>query len=332
MKKFSLVLTLALLTYGAMWAQRSISGTIIDQEGLPLIGASVLVKGTTSGTVSDIDGKYTVEVPEGATTLIFSYTGFSTSELEITSADILDVTLQEGVTLNEAVVTALGISREKKALGYSVQDVKGDDLQVARDPNAINALSGKVAGLQIISSSGNVGSSSRVIIRGASSITGNSEPLFVLNGIPLDNTGFNGNSQYGGVDYGSPVSDINPEDIESITVLKGPNAAALYGSRAANGVILINTKTGKNSKSRLGVSYSGNVGFANLCASQTIKTYTDKELEVSLNLSMAPILLLVISMMEWMKVGVPLLMFPLMKMMVLIMTETARWMNRVKVH
>jgi TonB-dependent SusC/RagA subfamily outer membrane receptor len=263
MKKLFLFITVLIFAMGSAFAQRTITGTITDDTGEALIGANILVKGTSVGAVTDLDGNYTLQVPEGSNMIIVSYTGYETQELELGASNVLDITMSEGILLTEAVVTALGISREKKSLGYSVQDVKGEELIVARDPNAINALSGRVAGLQIISSSGNVGSSNRVIIRGNSSISGNNEPLYVINGIPMDNGSYSGNAQYGGVDYGNAMSDLNPDDIESISVLKGPNAAALYGSRAANGVILVTTKSGKGTTKGIGVSYSGTIGFSN---------------------------------------------------------------------
>lgn len=282
MKKLSLILMVLIFAMGSVLAQRTVTGTVTDDTGDALIGANVLVKGTSVGAVTDLDGNYTVEVPEGSNTLVVSYTGYETQEIELGASNVLDVTMSEGVLLTEAVVTALGISREKKALGYSVQDVKGEELNVARDANAINALSGKVAGLQIIASSGNVGASNRVIIRGNSSISGSNQPLYVINGVPMDNGSYSGNKfqpasrenqRYGGVDYGNAMQDLNPDDIESISVLKGPNAAALYGSRAANGVILITTKNGKGMKKGIGVSYSGNIGFS---TPFRLPTYQDK--------------------------------------------------------
>jgi len=263
MKKLLTLPIVLLVAVSTMLAQRTITGTVSDAAGDPLPGVNVVVKGTDVGTATDGTGMYSIRVAEENAALIFSYIGYSSQEVALGASNVVDVTLTEGVLLQEGVVvTALGISRERKKLGYAVQELDGGELEIARDPSALNALSGKVAGLQIISSSGNVGSSSRVVIRGNASITGNSQPLFVINGVPISNTTFNSNGQYGGADYGSPIADINPDDIESISVLKGPNAAALYGARATNGVILVTTKSGKGAKKGVSVSYSGNIGFS----------------------------------------------------------------------
>ncbi|MFK7907627.1 MAG: SusC/RagA family TonB-linked outer membrane protein, partial [Chitinophagales bacterium] len=257
------ILILALCVQLQVFAQgRTLTGTISDDSG-SLPGVSVVVTGTTTGTVTDIDGKFSLEVPADAKTLTVSYVGFENQTLDIGSQTSFNINMKAGVELDEFVVTALNISREKKALGYSVQQVGGDDLTEARDANVLNALSGKVSGVQITSASGSVGSSSRIVIRGTSSIRGDSQPLFVINGVPIDNGTNHTDDGYGSVDYGNAASDINPEDIESITVLKGPNASALYGSRATNGVILITTKNGKGAKKGWSVDYSGNVAFAN---------------------------------------------------------------------
>lgn len=267
MRRLYLLLAMVFALFGAAQAQRTVTGTVTDDAGDPLVGCSVLAKGTSAGTVTDIDGRYKLAVPAGASTLVFSYTGYQVQEIALGSGNEVNVTLSEGVTLSEAVVTALGITREQKSLGYAVQKVEGDQLVQSRDPNLVNALSGKVAGVNVVSSSGNVGSSSRVVIRGNTSILGENGPLFVINGIPVDNTSSNWNSgagtQFGGADFGNTIADINPDDIENISVLKGPNAAALYGSRGANGVILITTKSGKGRKKGIGVDFTSDVGFSN---------------------------------------------------------------------
>ncbi len=263
MKRLITTLTLVIAVVGLAFSQRAVMGVVSGDDGDPLIGASVAVKGASVGTRTDINGKYTISVPAGSDVLVISYTGYTSQEITLGTSNAVDVVLVSGVQLNEAVVTALGISREKKSLGYAVQQIDGDQLVAARDANVVNSLSGKIAGVNVVSSSGNVGASSRIVIRGNSSITGENQPLFVVNGIPTDNSNRgNGNSQSGGVDFGNAIQDINPDDIESVTVLKGPNAAALYGSRGANGVILITTKTGKKAAKGLGVSYSGDIGFA----------------------------------------------------------------------
>ncbi len=263
MKRLITTLTLVIAVVGLAFAQRAVMGLVSGDDGDPLIGASVAVKGASVGTRTDVNGKYTLNVPAGSDVLVISYTGYTSQEITLGTSNAVDVVLTSGVQLSEAVVTALGISRDKKSLGYAVQQIDGDQLVAARDANIVNSLSGKIAGVNVVSSSGNVGSSARIVIRGNSSITGENQPLFVVNGIPMDNSNRgNGNTQSGGVDFGNAIQDINPDDIESVTVLKGPNAAALYGSRGANGVILIQTKTGKNAAKGLGVSYSGDVGFA----------------------------------------------------------------------
>lgn len=247
-------------------ANKTITGTVYDaatNEPLPLV--TVAVKGTTIGMVTDIDGKYNISVPDDATVLTFSFVGYQTLEEQIGTRTTIDVQMTELVTsLEEVVVTALGVERETKALGYSVQEVQGDDLVEARETNMVNSLSGKVAGVQVTGSGTTIGGSSRVIIRGESSLNINAnQPLFVVDGIPISN-GNAGASGSGNleVDYGNSAGEVNPDDIASVSVLKGPAAAALYGSRAANGAILITTKSGKGKKG-IGVSVNSNVTFDN---------------------------------------------------------------------
>lgn len=238
------------------------TGIVKDKTGEAIIGASVLVKGTTNGTITGLDGDFKLsDVPNGATIQI-SYIGYTTQEIKFTGAPI-DVTLIEDTqALEEVVVTALGIKREKKALGYSMSEVKGESLTQTRDANVANALSGKVAGLQIKQNGTGVGGSSRIIIRGNNSIGGNNQPLVVVDGVPIDNFS-GGTDDYWGnekLDKGSGISDISPDDIESMSVLKGPAAAALYGSRAGNGVIMITTKKGSQGRG-VGISYNTNLTF-----------------------------------------------------------------------
>lgn len=238
-----------------------ITGTVTSAEdGMPIPGASVQVKGTTIGVATDADGNYVLSVPQAATTLTYSFLGFKTQEVAIAGRTVINVALESDmVALDEVVVTALGISRERKSLGYAVQDVKGDELAMAKEVNIVNSLSGKVAGVQITNSSGAVGSSSRIVIRGNSSF-GNNQPLWVVDGIPVSNAATEV-SQWGGQDFGNAAMDIDPENIESISVLKGANAAALYGSRAANGVVLVTTKTGGIAKQGIGVSINTGITF-----------------------------------------------------------------------
>ncbi len=249
-------LFLLMLVSVALSAQKSISGTVTSTSGETLIGVTVQEKGTANGALSDIDGKYQLTVAEGAT-VIFSYTGFAPYELTIGSESTYDITLKEGVNLDEVVVTALGISRDKKSLTYASQEVSGDELTEVKDVNAINALTGKTAGIQINRSGSGVGGSTRIVLRGNKSLT-NNEPLIVIDGVPMNNgrQGDQANLFGGGIDSGDGISNINPDDVESMTVLKGASAAALYGSQAANGVILITTKKGKAGRAKVNFSSS----------------------------------------------------------------------------
>ncbi|WP_192350868.1 SusC/RagA family TonB-linked outer membrane protein [Algoriphagus sp. Y33] len=243
--------------------QTNVEGKVIDATNEPLPGATVLVKGTNRGTVTGIDGNYVIQASVGEI-LIFSFVGFESIEQEVGNSTTINVTLTEGLALNEVVVTALGVERETKALGYAVQAVEGDRFTEARETNVINSLSGRVAGVQVTNSSSGIGGSSRVTIRGESSLNINgNQPLFVVNGVPISNNivGSSGSSNQE-VDYGNAAGEINPDDIESMTVLKGPAAAALYGSRAANGAILITTKSGKGKKG-LGITINSNTTFDN---------------------------------------------------------------------
>jgi len=264
MKKVTVLLALLLLA-SSTWLQaqtRQITGTVTSSEdGMPLPGVSVAVKGTTVGGITDPDGKYTLKsVPADAQFLEFHFVGFETKEVDIAGKSVVDVVMiPASIGLDEVVVTALGISREKKALGYAVQDVKGDELAKAKETNIVNSLTGKVAGVQITNSSGAVGSSSRVIIRGNSSF-GNNQPLWIVDGVPISNAATDV-SQWGDADFGNAAMDLDPANIESISVLKGANAAALYGSRAANGVILVTTKQAKSGKKGIGISVTSSVAF-----------------------------------------------------------------------
>lgn len=262
--KFSGILTLLLAFFVQLtFAQeKTISGTVSDESGLPLPGVNIIVKGTTNGTQTDFDGKYSIKANTGDI-LSFTYLGLKSQEVKVGTSSTLNVTMMEdAAVLDEVVVTALGIKREEKALGYSVQSIKGEGLTEARESNISNAISGKVAGVQVTGTSGSVGASSRIVLRGNSSITGNNEPLYVVDGVPVDNRSFGNAGSGGGVDLPNGAADINPDDIESITVLKGPNAAALYGLRAGNGVIVITTKRGSGSK-KFSVSVNTNMTFSN---------------------------------------------------------------------
>jgi TonB-linked SusC/RagA family outer membrane protein len=244
----SLLVCMLLFGFYALYGQNiQIKGTVTSAEdGSTLPGVTVSAKGTNIGVLTDADGRYTISVPSGTENLEFKFMGLIDQSVAIAGMQIVDVVMElETYKLDEIVVTALGISREKKSLSYSVQDVSGDEFAKAKEKNLINSLAGKVAGVDITNSSGSVGSSSRITLRGASSITGSNEPLFVVDGIPIDNTNYGNASSVGGFDLPGGIADINSNDIQNVSVLKGPNAAALYGLRAANGVIVITTKRGK---------------------------------------------------------------------------------------
>ena len=230
----------------------TITGKVTDAStGLPLPFVTVTVKNTTLGQVTDVNGDYSLMVPDGAEALIFSFVGYLNVEELIGNRTVINVAMRESIaSLDEIVVTALGVEREQKALGYAVQEVQGDELTEARETNVVNSLAGRVAGVQVVGGSSGVGSTSLITIRGESSlIPGQNSPLFVVDGIPISNrTTSNRTEGNLETDYGNGAQDINPDDIESISVLKGPNATALYGSRGANGVILITTKSGKGSE------------------------------------------------------------------------------------
>lgn len=250
-------LLLLLFLAGTGFAQDlNIKGKVQSADGY-LPGASILIKGTSRGSTTDANGDFTLTSPANAT-LVVSFIGYKTLEIPVGSKTVFDIMLENDATqFNEIVVTALGIAREKKALGYAVQEVSGKTLTQARETNLVNSLSGRLAGVQITNSNGAPGSSSRMIIRGASSIGSNNQPLFVVDGVPVDNSNFGSGT---GIDYGNAAASINPDDVESINVLKGPSAAALYGSRGANGVVLITTKSGKGTKG-IGVSVNSNTAF-----------------------------------------------------------------------
>ena len=233
-----------------------IKGTVADADG-PLIGATVKVAGTNNGTVTDFNGNFSIQCKPG-TTLEISYVGYKT--ITAKAKDGMTVTMEaDGKVLNEVVVTALGVKRDRKALGYGLSEVKGEELTKAKETNVINSLSGKVAGLVVQNTAGGASGSTRVLLRGNTEMTGNNQPLYVVDGVPLDNTNFGSAGTEGGYDLGDGISAINPDDIETMTVLKGPAASALYGSRASHGVILITTK--KADKDKLSVEYNGSFTF-----------------------------------------------------------------------
>jgi len=265
-KLFSFLSLLTLfLCQGAMAQQTTVTGTVTDETGMPLPAVNIVEKGTSNGTSSDFDGNFSIQVASSAT-LVVSSLGYTATEVAVENRSRINITLAEdSQMLDEVVVTALGIKRERKALGYSVQEIKGGDLLEARETNLVNAMSGKVSGLQVIRGSNGPASSSKIVLRGNNSLTGDNQPLIVVDGVPMDNfTGGDNESFFNpSADLGNGLGDVNPEDIESMTVLKGASAAALYGSRAGNGVILITTKTGTNRKG-LGITFSTSTGFQNI--------------------------------------------------------------------
>jgi len=270
MRKLTFLLTcLFLVGVGLVNAQsKSISGKVVSAEdGQPIIGATVKVKGTTVGTITNVDGEFKISLQGDAKNVVVSYVG-------MTSADVL---AQNGMTIklqsdskmiDEVVVTALGISKQKKSLGYAVQDVKGDAINNAQTGNVLSAMTGKMAGVNITSSAGVAGAASFITIRGQNSITGNNQPLFVVDGIPIDNSmDYSGNPDDGvnnltnGVNYSNRAIDINPDDVETVSVLKGGAATALYGMKAGNGVVLITTKKGSNTGGKTNVSFSTSIAI-----------------------------------------------------------------------
>ncbi|NNF34208.1 MAG: SusC/RagA family TonB-linked outer membrane protein [Saprospiraceae bacterium] len=245
MKKLSLLLFMLLFVVGFTVAQRTVSGTVTDNSGIPLIGANVTAKGTTTGTITDIDGNYSLTVPDGTTTLVFSYTGYNTREVSLGESNTVNVELAEGVELSEVVVTGLGIKKEKKALGYGVSTIGAESLVARPEADVARILRGKATGVDITQTSGMAGSGTNVIIRGYSSITGSNQPLFVVDGVPFNSdTNTDRNFTQGGATASSRFLDLDPNNIAEISILKGLSATVLYGEAGRNGVILITTKNG----------------------------------------------------------------------------------------
>ena len=266
MRRLALIASLILFVgLNAVFAQTTtITGKVTDSEsGEAIPGVSVVVRGTTIGTVTNVDGNYSLSVPDDATNLLFSFVGMKTKDVVIGGRTTINVVMEsEAIGVDEVIVTALGISKEKKALGYAVTDVGADELEKAAESNVIQSLAGKVAGVQVVASAGTPGASSKIVIRGASTFSGNTQPLIVVDGIPINNEtvqttagDYPFNQNLSGVNNSNRALDINPDDIASVTVLKGPAAAALYGTRAGNGVIIYTTKKGSARKG-LGVNVS----------------------------------------------------------------------------
>lgn len=263
MKNLLLLICLVLLAaLGPVVQAQTVTGRVTDQkDGMSLPGVSVLLKGTSTGTATDVDGNYSINIPGPETVLVFSYLGFQTVEHVVGNRSTINVVLEESASeLTEVVVTALGIERDVRALQYSVTTVGGEEFTDARENNIANQLAGRVAGVNVTNVASGPAGSSRVIIRGNTSLQGNNQPLYVVDGIPMDNTNFGQAGVWGGSDGGDGMTSVNPDDIESMTVLKGASAAALYGARAANGVILITTKRGTSRKG-IGVEFNTNTVF-----------------------------------------------------------------------
>ncbi|MBL0740661.1 SusC/RagA family TonB-linked outer membrane protein [Chryseolinea lacunae] len=251
-----------LLMWGfASFAQgKLISGTVTSSDGSAMPGVNVLLKGSVNGTATDANGKYSISVTSDESVLVFSFIGHASQEVVVGSRAVVDVKMEEDVSqLGEVVVTALGIEREAKSLSYAQQTVSGSTLTEARDINILNSLSGRAAGVDIKKSSSGPGGSTKIVLRGNKSMSGDSQPLFVIDGIPMANNKGTQPGMWGGVDGGDGMSQINPDDIESMTVLRGSNAAALYGSQGANGVVVITTKKGKEGAAK--VEFSSGVTF-----------------------------------------------------------------------
>ena len=269
-RKLAMFLTLFFVGIGIITAQTQVRGTVVDDAGEPVIGATIQIKGTSQGTVTDFDGNFSLSAPAGGT-LVISYVGYQTREVPVTTNPRI-VLVQDTELLDEIVVTALGISRERKALGYALQDVK--DIANAGNPNLSTALQGKLSGVDIKVSSGMPGASTQFNIRGARSFTGNNQPLYVIDGMPISsNSPYSTLESVTGADFSNRSIDIDPNDIESVNVLKGQAAAALYGIRASNGVVIITTKSGKGGdKGKTIVTLTQNLSFDNVSRTPDYQT------------------------------------------------------------
>lgn len=263
-----LVLLLALCVHLGFAQSRTVSGVVKSPDGETLPGVAVVEKGTRNGVTTDLDGKFTITVTSENPVLEFQAIGMENQDVAVGSEGFINVTMKESTEqLDEVVVTALGVEREKRSLGFTTGTVQGEEVTQGGDRSPLNGLQGKVAGVNISQASGSPGSSSRIIVRGLQSITQGNQPLFVIDGVPIYNNSSNVNSLNGGVDFGNGINAINPEDIENMSVLKGASATALYGARAANGVVLITTKNGARAAAKrkyFGISYAGNLSFSNV--------------------------------------------------------------------
>ncbi len=261
MKHLLLVIAMMFFCFSIAMAQRTISGTVTDESGMPLPFANVFVEGTTVGTTTDIDGNYTLKVPDGASTIVVAYTGYGDMKLALGDSNTLSFTMAEGEVLDEVIVTAVGLEANRRSLGYSAQNLDAEEILSSRETNLVNALSSKIAGVTVGSSSGSPGASANIRVRGSTSINGTNSPLFVIDGVPIDNN--EQDADVDGVDQSNRAVDINPNDIENMTILKGAAATALYGVRAANGAVIITTKKGVAGKPRVTLSTSYSIDQVN---------------------------------------------------------------------
>jgi len=268
MKTFYFAIFLLITAFGNLQAQeRVITGTVTDRaDAQPIPGVSIRIRGTNTGTATGPDGRYRLAVPTGTTVIEFSSIGYAMVPVTLGTSNVVNVALENSDReLSEIVVTANAIRREKRTLGYSAPTLNNEELTQGEQPNVINSLAGKVAGVNITTTSNTPGASSRVVLRGGSSIAGNNQALIVVDGIPIDNSSvIGGGSSLSSVDFGNRGNDINPEDVESVTVLKGPAAAALYGSRASNGALIITTRSGKQGAQKMEITFSSSNSFSSV--------------------------------------------------------------------
>lgn len=260
MKRFTLLIAFIILVSSNIFSQKTITGNVTSEtDGLGLPGVNILVKGIEGyGTITDYEGNYNIEIPDNATTLIFSFIGMRSEEVEINNRTTINlVMIEESEMLEGVIVTAIGIREEKKSLGYAAQQVTSDELTSSREANMVNSLGSKVAGVEVVSSSGSPGAAANIVIRGRTSLRYDNSPLFVVDGVPIDNS-FEGSSK---TDRSNRAIDLNSDDIESVTVLKGPAASALYGIRAANGAIIITTKKGQGKGSKTRIEFKSSISF-----------------------------------------------------------------------
>ena len=262
MKRVFYLFAVILATVFVATAQdRTITGTVTDNDGMALSGAVIQVKGTKTGSFSRNNGTYSIKAADGAT-LVFKLVGKKTREVSVGENNVINVVLEnDDARQSEVVVTAIGLERSKKSLGYSTQELGGDQIVASRESNVVNSLASRVAGVQVNNSTGVPGASSYIRIRGSSSLTGDNQPLFVVDGIPIDNSQLASENTVGSVAYSNRAMDLDPNSIESMTVLKGPAATALYGIRAAGGAIIITTKKGRASDGKVNISVDGSWAF-----------------------------------------------------------------------